>query len=177
MDKSFDNIKVLGYYVSIPAKGILFMKKIHNYIIFIVGLSLFIAGVSIIGLETSNKEPEDNNSFISLASQPIAKTQEEEVKKTIKVVITAYSSCPLETDDTPLITANGSQVAEGIVANNLLPFGTKIRIPELYGNKVFVVQDRMNYKKGYYHVDIWFPSREQAINFGAVRTYIEVLKS
>lgn len=162
--------------MSIPVKGILFMKKIHNYIIFIVGLSLFIAAISLIGLETSNNKI-SNNSFISLDSKPIVKAQEEEVKKTIKVVITAYSSCPLETDDTPLITANGSQVAEGIVANNLLPFGTKIRIPELYGNKVFIVQDRMNSKKGYYHVDIWFPSKEQAINFGAVKTYIEVLKS
>ncbi|HOC53663.1 MAG TPA: hypothetical protein PK476_03010 [Candidatus Pacearchaeota archaeon] len=154
------------------------MKKIHNYIIFIAGLALFLAGISLISQETSAKSLEmDNNTIIPLASQPIAKTQEKEVNKIIKVVITAYSSCPLETDDTPFLTANGSQVQEGIVANNLLPFGTKIRIPELYGNKVFVVQDRMSYKKGYYHVDIWFPSKEQAINFGAIQTYIEVLKS
>jgi 3D (Asp-Asp-Asp) domain-containing protein len=154
------------------------MKQIHNYIIFIIGLTLFTISIGIIGLETSNKGLDSQEkSFISFASSPIVKNQENSVKKTINVVITAYSSCPTETDDTPFITANGSTVTEGIVANNLLPFGTQIRIPELYGNKVFVVQDRMNYKKGYYHVDIWFPSKEQAIQFGAVKTYIEVLKS
>src|SRR3989344_1044153 len=61
------------------------------------------------------------------------------VEKTIDMVITAYSSTPDQTDDTPFITASGKQVADGIVANNLLPFGTKIRMPDLYGDKVFVV--------------------------------------
>ena len=62
------------------------------------------------------------------------------------------------------------------MANNLLPFGTEIRIPELYGDRIFVVEDRMSRKKSYYHVDIWFPSKEEAKNFGAERTYIEVLE-
>ncbi|PIS40303.1 MAG: hypothetical protein COT32_00490 [Candidatus Nealsonbacteria bacterium CG08_land_8_20_14_0_20_36_22] len=97
--------------------------------------------------------------------------------KKIKVVITAYSSTLWETDNTPFITASGSEVKEGIVANNLLPFGTEIRIPELYGDKVFVVEDRMNWKKGYYHIDIWFPEHQQAKDFGATTTYIEVLKN
>ena len=97
--------------------------------------------------------------------------------KKIKVVITAYSSTLWETDNTPFITASGSEVKEGIVANNLLPFGTEIRIPELYGDKVFVVEDRMNWKKGYYHIDIWFPEYQQAKDFGATITYIEILES
>ena len=66
----------------------------------------------------------------------------------IKMIITAYSSTYEETDDTPFITASGDMVRDGIVANNLLPFGTKVRIPELYSNKIFVVQDRMNQRKG-----------------------------
>ena len=41
--------------------------------------------------------------------------------------VTAYSSEPNETDDTPFITADGSHVADGIAASNLLPFGTKIQ--------------------------------------------------
>jgi 3D (Asp-Asp-Asp) domain-containing protein len=156
------------------------MKKIQNIAISIIGLTIFIASLSIIGLENNKiygkESTAKENSFVSMEN-PIIITEEKKVKKTIKVVITAYSSCPLETDDTPFLTANGSEVKEGIVANNLLPFGTEIRIPELYGNKVFVVQDRMNSKKGYYHVDIWFPSKKQAIDFGAVQTYIEILKS
>ncbi len=95
----------------------------------------------------------------------------------IKMVITAYSSTVWETDDTPFITASGSTVKEGIVANNLLSFGTEIRIPEIYGDKIFVVEDRMHQRKGYYHLDIWFPEHWQAKNFGAKNAYVEILES
>ncbi len=97
--------------------------------------------------------------------------------KTIDVVVTAYSSTPDQTDDTPFITASGKYVADGIIANNMLPFGTKIRIPELYGNKVFTVQDRMNKNKSKYHIDIWMPDRISAINFGVKNVEIEILES
>lgn len=100
-----------------------------------------------------------------------------EVSKTIKMVVTAYSSTPDQTDSTPFTTASGKQVTDGIVANNMLPFGTKIRIPELYGDKIFVVEDRMHSRKGKYHVDIWFPEYKQAKNFGAAVTKIEILES
>jgi 3D (Asp-Asp-Asp) domain-containing protein len=91
------------------------------------------------------------------------------------MVITAYSSTPEQTDSTPFITASGCYVEDGIIANNMLPFGTKIRIPELYGNKVFEVQDRLNSRKGGDHIDIWFPSYQEAKEFGAKKTYIEIL--
>ncbi len=95
----------------------------------------------------------------------------------LKMVITAYSSTPEQTDSTPFITASGSVVRDGIVANNLLPFGTKVRIPALYGNKVFVVEDRMHWKKGSYHLDIWFLDTEEAKNFGAEIVEVEILES
>src|SRR3989344_4334376 len=60
------------------------------------------------------------------------------------VTITAYSSRPEETDSTPFIAASGKRVFDGMVAANWLPLGTKVRIPELYGNKIFVVEDRMH---------------------------------
>lgn len=99
------------------------------------------------------------------------------VTKKIKMVVTAYSSTPEQTDDTPFITASNTHVRDGIVANNMLPFGSKIRIPELYGDKVFIVEDRMHQRKGKYHLDIWFPEYSQAKNFGAKITYIEILES
>jgi 3D (Asp-Asp-Asp) domain-containing protein len=68
-------------------------------------------------------------------------------------------------------------VSDGIVANNMLPFGTKIRMPELYGDKVFVVEDRMHQRKGKYHLDIWFPDQSGAKKFGAKITYVEVLEN
>jgi len=94
----------------------------------------------------------------------------------IRVVITGYSSTLWETDDDPYITAAGTWVRDGIVANNWLPIGTKIKIPELFGDRIFVVEDRMSWTKGNYHVDVWFPSYWEALNFGAKRTYIEILE-
>ena len=91
------------------------------------------------------------------------------------VAITAYSSTPSQTDSDPFITASGDWVEDGVVAANFLPFGTKIRIPELYGNKVFVVKDRMNPRKKH-QIDIWFPSRKEAIQFGAHYGYIELVE-
>lgn len=95
--------------------------------------------------------------------------------KTIYVIVTAYSSTPMETDDTPFITALGTTVRDGIVAANFLPFGTKITISKLFGNKVFIVEDRMSPTKGY-HIDVWFPSRQEALEFGAHLTYIEIVE-
>ncbi len=108
-----------------------------------------------------------------LAGSPLPEPQ---VAKKIKVVVTAYSSTYFETDGNPFITAAGTQVRDGIIANNKYPFGTKIRFPEIYGEKIFVVEDRMNWKKGPYHFDIWFSSYWEALNFGAKNTYVEILE-
>lgn len=99
----------------------------------------------------------------------------EEDAKTYNVIVTAYSSSPCETDSTPYITASGDWVQDGIIASNFLSFGTKVKIPELFGDKVFTVQDRMH-PRNKYHVDIWFPSRAEALEFGAHYTYIELVE-
>lgn len=93
-----------------------------------------------------------------------------------KVYITAYSSTPEETDDTPFITASGKKVRDGIVASNFLKMGTKIRIPSIFGNKVFVVEDRMHPKMTNV-VDIWMPSKDEAIRFGRNYAEIEILET
>lgn len=91
------------------------------------------------------------------------------------VPMTAYTSRPEETDDTPFITADGSHVADGIIAANFLPFGTKVRIPALYGDKIFEVHDRMN-KRYPYKVDIWMEKYPEAIKFGVRHADIEIVK-
>lgn len=96
------------------------------------------------------------------------------VKKTMTVVATAYSSTPDQTDSTPFTTAWNTTVRDGIVAANFLPFGTEIRIPEVFGNKIFVVEDRMN-KRYQYRIDVWFPERELAREFGVKKVIIEVI--
>jgi 3D (Asp-Asp-Asp) domain-containing protein len=67
-------------------------------------------------------------------------------------------------------------VRDGIIATNFLPFGTAVKIPEIYGDKVFVVEDRMN-KRYWQNIDIWFPDRETALEFGRKQIVIEVISS
>jgi 3D (Asp-Asp-Asp) domain-containing protein len=88
--------------------------------------------------------------------------------------ITAYSSTVDQCDDTPFITANGTHVHDGIVAANWLRFGTRVRIPEAYGDKVFVVADRMNPRFDN-RLDIWMAERSDAVKFGLQRLEVEVL--
>ena len=113
-----------------------------------------------------------SHSLLPIASPETPKR----VVSKVLVVITAYSSTIWQTDDTPFITASGTQVRDGIVATNILPMGTMIKIPDLYGDRVFVVEDRMHPRKNY-QVDIWFPEYSDALNFGAKYSYIEVLGS
>lgn len=91
-----------------------------------------------------------------------------------EVWVTAYSSTPEETDDTPFITAAGTDVRSGIVAANFLAFGTQVQIPELFGDEVFVVEDRMHRRKSNF-VDVWMSSKEEAKQFGITKTKIVVL--
>ena len=96
-----------------------------------------------------------------------------EIRKSI--IVTAYSSTPDQTDSSPFITAMGSYVRDGIVAANFLKFGTKIRLPEIYGEKIFVVEDRMA-KKNSHKVDVWMESRSVALQFGVKRLTLEILE-
>lgn len=91
------------------------------------------------------------------------------------VTVTAYSSTHDQTDSTPFITASGTDVRDGIVACNFLRFGTRVRFPDIYGDKVFVVEDRMALKNNH-KIDVWFETREDAKQFGVQKLKVEVLK-
>ncbi len=95
-------------------------------------------------------------------------------RQTMKIVVTAYNSEPGQTDDTPFITAFNTHVRDGIVATNFLPKGTMVRFPDVYGDKIFVVEDRMN-KRYYYRMDIWMADKQEAIKFGAKYLKVEIL--
>ena len=111
------------------------------------------------------------------------KDKEVAIKETLLVEVSGYSSTPDQTNCQPFITASGNRVRDGIVAANFLEFGTKIRIPEYFGDKEFVVEDRMNSryslpKNDSYdgHVDVWFYTRQEAKDMGRVLTEIEVIE-
>jgi len=96
-------------------------------------------------------------------------------QKTINIVLTGYSSTSDQTDDTPFITASNTRVRDGIVAANFLAFGTKVKIPSLFGDKVFTVEDRMA-RKHDNKMDIWFPERYLAKNFGIKEADVIILE-
>ena len=113
----------------------------------------------------------------TMTEQPEIKILPESENKKPKMVrwvtVTAYSSTVDQCDDTPFITANGKQVYDGLVATNFLYFGTKVKFPDYFGDKIFTVDDRMN-KKYHYRMDVWMPTREQAKQFGVRYLKVEI---
>ncbi len=106
------------------------------------------------------------------APAPKAKVTKTSPVATYIVMASAYSSTPHQTDDSPFITANGEHVYWGGVAANIIdtngrniPFGTKLMIPDLFGDQIFTINDRMNrrYKN---NLDVWFPNTADAREFG-----------
>lgn len=93
----------------------------------------------------------------------------------VKAVITAYTSTVDQCDDDPFIAASGKRVYDGMIAANWLPMGTKVKIPALYGDKIFTVDDRMNSRYGFGRMDIWMDApRAEARKFGVKRVNVEV---
>jgi 3D (Asp-Asp-Asp) domain-containing protein len=104
---------------------------------------------------------------------------ERTARYTVNITVTAYNSLPWQTDDTPCIAASGMDVcernAEDIIATNFahLPFGTRVKLPDLYGDRVFRVEDRMN-KRYNQRADIWMKEYSDAKSFGKRWTRMEV---
>lgn len=87
---------------------------------------------------------------------------DESLVKELQGEFSAYNAEEAQTDSDPFTTASGKRVSENIVANNCLPFGTKIKI----GEKYYEVQDRMNSRYDCNHFDIFMNSHDEAIKFG-----------
>ena len=160
-----------------PKRGFL-IKNMSKYIniknISLTSLILTTAVFNIViaaaPIEPIIQTPEYIVESSSLAAQSLI---EQGYRKIVKAPITGYSSTPDQTDDTPLITASNTFVRDGVIASNFLPFGTKVRIPELFGDKVFVVEDRMH-ERFSDRIDIWFPDRESAKQFGLRKATVQI---
>ncbi len=90
---------------------------------------------------------------------------ERKVKSTKVVAATAYSSDVRQTDAHPFRPAMAMDFREVVaqkgevncIAHNDLRLGTEVRFPELFGNKVYTVCDRMNVRyTGHNRVDFYF---------------------
>lgn len=80
---------------------------------------------------------------------------------------TAYTSRSRETDDTPYITADGTDlrsVSRCVAANNDLPFGTLLFVE---GIGECEIRDRMNDRHGPHRFDLYFGENvDKALRFG-----------
>jgi len=149
------------------------MRKNISFALF---LTLSLQSLNINPIPISINGPDDYTELLidqiqTSVFQPIITSSKPTI---IKVEITGYSSVPEQTDNTPFITASGKRVRDGVVATNFLPFGTKIKIPELFGDKIFIVEDRM--ARRYFHrIDIWFTDTKAARRFGVQQAEIIIL--
>ncbi|MBI5077064.1 3D domain-containing protein [Candidatus Falkowbacteria bacterium] len=131
-------------------------------------------------LVMKNAEPMDllTARFIAY-EQKQEQLKEQKPMRVVTVVATAYSSTIDQTDSTPCITASGFDVCqhgeEDIMAANFLPLGAKVRIPELYDDKVFTVEDRMNPRYSH-RIDLWKTTRERALGFGKRLVKLEIVE-
>lgn len=126
----------------------------------------------------ANAGGEETGVMAVKAASELAKAEVEiEVEPLAKQVLiltaTAYTSLAALTDSTPWITASGTDTHFGVVATNLLPFGTRVKFPDHFGDQEFVVEDRMSQRFSR-RVDIWLPSYLEAVQFGKRKIRMEV---
>ncbi len=74
---------------------------------------------------------------------------------TKRVWLTVYDADPNQTDETPWIGASGRLMIPGDAASNGLRKGTRFRIPEIFGEKIFTVEDAMAGRHGPDDLDLW----------------------
>jgi 3D (Asp-Asp-Asp) domain-containing protein len=93
-------------------------------------------------------------------------------KRIVKATIYAYNAEVGQTDGNPLMTASGVIVKDGIIANNCLPFGTKVVIE----NKIYEVADRMASYHDCNSFDLFMWSKKDAIKWGIKRIEVAILE-
>ena len=109
---------------------------------------------------------------------------------------TGYNSLESQTDDTPFITAIGSQTRPGIVAisrdllGGSIPYGSLVRLKDLGGyygggygtfqdkldaQGLFIVEDTLHRRKTQ-QVDVWFETYDEAIQWGIRKVEVELVR-
>ena len=122
-------------------------------------------------VELATVEPKSLDNRLTDQSEDYQATRE------VFAIVTAYNPVPEQTDSTPCLTANNTEICsekKSIVAANWLPFGTKVKIPDYFGDRVFEVQDRMN-KRYSDRVDVLMYDLAEARQFGKRNLRIVIL--
>ncbi len=122
------------------------------------------------------------------------KTRNQQALRTLNVRSTGYNSLSSQTDRTPHVTATGARTRFGIIAVSrdllrTIPYGSRVRLEDMgswsgggrgkysqmLSEMVFVVEDTMHPRKSG-TIDVWFPARRQAIQWGVRRLRVTVLQ-
>lgn len=146
-------------------------------------LLILVMGFNVFATQVEAQASEESQEVVTAAiaeEEPtiqefLPENEERKPRRVYQSLLTAYTSRVQETDSTPFITANGSHVHMGTIAANCLPFGTKVQLPELFPDQVFVVEDRLHPRKGCGQLDVWLPEYDQAIQFGKRYSTVYVL--
>ena len=93
-------------------------------------------------------------------------------KYSVLASVSGYNATVEQCDDTPFTMASGKRVYDGAIANNCLPFGTRVKIK----NKWYTVEDRMNKRYGCEYYDIFFWNKGDALSWGRRMAEVEVHK-
>ena len=146
------------------------------------GQEMVIANDSVIKDALMDQEAAKLSGYVAESTIPTASSTPKKIDKVIKTsthTMTAYNSEVGQTDDDPCTTANGFNLCkhgiEDTIAANFLPMGTKVKIPELFGDRIFIVRDRMNQRHAN-RVDVWMKDHQSAMNFGVKVAKIQVIE-
>ena len=153
----------------VPSEALAYAQQLanaHQPLVFIRDEDL--AADAIMGAE---KWPDQDDEEAASTVSRIPKAKALAVGSKVRVLATAYSSTADQTDMNPWITASGTRVHPGTLAANFLPFGSHVII----NGQKYTVEDRLNARyNGKYIVDLWFPSRAEALQFGVRVVEMEI---
>lgn len=136
-------------------------------------------------LENLLEQEKNNNIRLTEKIEELKKdleAKEKELKSLasskITVELTGYCNCYYCTQSEKGITAMGTQTRIGVIATpQEIPLGTNLYIPflkEYKNDGIFTAEDRggaiQRKSDGTYIIDVWFPTHEQALEFGRQKT-------
>jgi 3D (Asp-Asp-Asp) domain-containing protein len=153
--------------------GFNLMKRYHTLITFLIVISL----ITVLGQNSSlvyNANQQILNSQDVVNESSLTEIDQQELVGQFK--LTFYNPTPDQTDNTPNITANGSQVKPGItvaVDPRYWEMGTKFYI-EGYG--YVVAEDTGSMIKGPRTMDVCVESKDQALKNGVQYRNVWVVK-
>ena len=110
--------------------------------------------------------------LLALTSKPVEPEPPPALIEVVMAEITAYTSSPDETDDTPTLNASGTMPSYGSLA---CPRRYELGTAFVIEGKRYVCDDRMNIRYTN-RFDIWMPSKAHAIEFGIQTLPVEIAR-